>query len=313
MRRFLIPLLLVVAIMLGCSPRPAGSGKLQVVATTGIVADVVRQVGGEFVEVTTLLPPGTDAHSYTSRPEDVVMLSKARLVFANGAGLEEFLAPLLENAGAKERLVEVSNKIPLLEFEMKDEHEEQHEQHDHAAGGEHKHAFDPHTWFSPKNVILWVDTIAEALSQADPAHRATYQKNAEAYKAQLQELDAWIADQVAQIPPQNRKLVTDHRIFGYFARDYGFEQIGAIIPSFSTEASPSAQELATLEDAIRAYGVKAIFVEEIGNQQLAEQVSRDTGVRLVALYHDLGPAGSEADTYLKYMRYNVAQIVEALK
>lgn len=293
MRRFLIPLLLVVAMMLGCSPRPAESGKLQVVATTGIVADVVRQIGGEFVQVNVLLPPGSDAHEYTPRPEDAVILSKAQIVFANGAGLEEFLRPLLENAGAMERLVEVSRDVPLLTQE--------------------DGALDPHVWFDPNNVILWVDTITQALTQADPAHRAEYQKNAEAYKGQLRELDAWIREQVAQIPLESRKLVTDHRVFGYFVRAYGFEQIGALIPSVSTEASPSAQELATLEDAIRAYDVKAIFVEEIGNQQLAEQVSRDTGVRLVALYHDLGPAGSEVDTYLKYMRYNVSQIVQALK
>lgn len=303
MRHFLIPLLLVAAIVLGCSPRPAESGKLQVVATTGIVADVVRQIGGEFVQVEVLLPPGSDAHEYTPRPEDAVMLSKAQIVFANGAGLEEFLRPLLENAGALERLVEVSREMSLLEIEK------EHEGTTHT----HEHVFDPHTWFDPNNILLWVDTITQALAQADPAHRAEYQKNAEAYKGQLRELDAWIREQVAQIPPENRKLVTDHRIFGYFARTYGFEQIGALIPSVSTEASPSAQELAALEDAIRAYNVKAIFVEEIGSQQLAEQVSRDTGVRLVSLYHDLGPAGSEVDTYLKYMRYNVTQIVQALK
>lgn len=293
MRRFLISFLLVAAIVLGCSPRPAESGKLQVVATTGIVADVVRQIGGEFVQVNALLPPGSDAHEYTPRPEDAVILSKAKIVFANGAGLEEFLRPLLENAGATERLVEVSRDVPLLTQE--------------------DGVLDPHVWFDPNNILLWVDAITQALTQADPAHRAEYQKNAEAYKGQLRELDAWIREQVAQISPESRKLVTDHRIFGYFARTYGFEQIGALIPSVSTEASPSAQELATLEDAIRAYGVKAIFVEEIGNQQLAEQVSRDTGVRLVELYHDLGPAGSEVDTYLKYMRYNVSQIVQALK
>lgn len=305
MRRFIFSLLLVAAIVLGCSPRPTESGKLQVVATIGIVADVVRQIGGEFVQVNVLLPPGSDAHEYTPRPEDVAILSKAKIVFANGAGLEEFLRPLLENAGATERLVEVSHDVPLLKGEGEEEH--------HQNEGAHEHAVDPHTWFDPNNVLLWVDTIAQALSQADPAHRAEYQKNAEAYKGQLRELDAWIREQVAQIPPENRKLVTDHRIFGYFARTYGFEQIGALIPSVSTEASPSAQELAALEDAIRAYGVKAIFIEEIGSQQLAEQVSRDTGVRLISLYHDLGPAGSEVDTYLNYMRYNVTQIVQALK
>lgn len=301
-RRFI--LFLVLLSLLACAPRAATNERLYVVATTQIVADVVRQIGGKWVQVEALLPPGSDAHEYTPRPQDSVMLSKAQIVFANGAGLEAFLQPLLENAGATARLIEVSKDVPLLKIG---------EESRKGTSAEGQLTVDPHAWFDPNNVLLWVDTIAQALSQADPAHEAEYRKNAEAYKAQLRELDAWIREQVAQIPPENRKLVTDHRVFGYFAQRYGFEQIGAVIPSFSTEASPSAQELAALEDAIRTYGVKAIFVEEIGNQALAEQVSRDTGVRLVTLYHDLGPEGSEVDTYLKYMRYNVSEIVKALR
>ncbi len=302
LRRFAFFLTLLA--LIGCAPRSQEDRRLYVVATTPIVADVVQQIGGEWVQVETLLPPGSDAHQYTPRPQDSVMLSKAQLVFANGAGLEVFLQPLLENAGATAQLIEVSKDVPLLRME---------EEPNDGTSAQEEHAADPHTWFDPNNVLIWVDTIVQALSQADPTHAAEYRQNAEAYKAQLRELDAWIRDQVAQIPPENRKLVTDHRVFGYFAQRYGFEQVGTVIASFSTEASPSAQELAALEEAIRAYGVKAIFVEEIGNQALAEQVSRDTGVRLVTLYHDLGPAGSEVDTYLKYMRYNVTEIVKALR
>ncbi|MEJ5239586.1 MAG: metal ABC transporter substrate-binding protein [Anaerolineales bacterium] len=302
LRRFVFFLTLLA--LIGCAPRSQEDRRLYVVATTPIVADVVQQIGGERVQVETLLPRGSDAHQYTPRPQDSVMLSKAQLVFANGAGLEVFLQPLLENAGATAQLIEVSKDVPLLRME---------EEPNEGTSDQEEHAVDPHTWFDPNNVLIWVDTIVQALSQADPTHAAEYRQNAEAYKAQLRELDAWIRDQVAQIPPENRKLVTDHRVFGYFAQRYGFEQVGTVIASFSTEASPSAQELAALEEAIRAYGVKAIFVEEIGNQALAEQVSRDTGVRLVTLYHDLGPAGSEVDTYLKYMRYNVTEIVKALR
>ncbi len=301
----------------GVASAPADEGKLPVVATIPVVSDVVKQIGGDFVRVETLLPIGSDVHQYVPRPQDSVTISKARLIFAHGAGLETFLEPILENAGAKDRLIEVSRDVPLVEFKAAEsEHEDEHQaMHDHDHEHEHdlEHKFDPHTWFNPNHVMIWADTIAEALSQADPAHASVYRKNAEAYKAQLKELDNWIREQVAQIPPERRKLVTDHLAYGYFAQQYEFEQIGAVLPSFSTEAAPSAQELAALEQAIRSHGVPAIFVEEIGNQALAEQIARDTGVRLVQLYHDLGPAGSEADTYLKFMRYNVTQIVQGLK
>ena len=317
LRRSLLMILLVFSLLAsacGAASAPGGEGKLLVVATMPVVSDVVRQVGGDFVHVETLLPIGSDVHQYVPRPQDSVMVSKARLIFAHGAGLEKtFLKPILENAGAKDRLIKVARDVPLIKFEgAESEHQGEH-QGEQQAMHEHKHDFDPHTWFDPNNVMIWVDTIAEALSQADPSHASVYRKNAEAYKAQLKELDAWIREQVAPIPPERRKLVTDHRAYGYFAQRYGFEQIGAVLPSFSTEAAPSAQELAALEQAIRSYGVPVIFVEEIGNQALAEQVARDTGVRLVQLYHDLGPAGSEADTYLKFMRYNVTQIVQGLK
>jgi manganese/iron transport system substrate-binding protein len=310
LRRSLLMILLAFSLLAsacGAASAPGGEGKLLVVATMPVVSDVVRQVGGDFVRVETLLPIGGDVHQYVPRPQDSVMVSKARLIFAHGAGLETFLEPILENAGAKDRLIEVARDVPLIKFEGA-ESEHQGEQQ-----AMYEHGFDPHTWLDPNNVMIWADTIAEALSQADPAHASVYRKNAEACKAQLKELDAWIREQVAQIPPERRKLVTDHRAYGYFAQRYGFEQIGAVLPSFSTEAASSAQELAALEQAIRSYGVPVIFVEEIGNRALAEQIARDTGVRLVQLYHDLGPAGSEADTYLKFMRYNVTQIVQGLK
>ena len=127
-------------------------------------------------------------------------------------------------------------------------------------------------------------------------------------------MDAWIREQVAQIPPQNRKLVTDHLLFGYFAERYGFEQVGAIIPAYSTAAQPTAQEVAEIENAIRTLGVKAVFVGKTVNPALAQRVAEDTGIRLVGLYHgSLSEPGGEAATYLDYLRYNVTQIVNALK
>ncbi|MBU2611584.1 MAG: metal ABC transporter substrate-binding protein, partial [Chloroflexi bacterium] len=240
---------------------------------------------------------GTDPHTFEPRPQDAAAIADAAILFANGAGLEEFLQPLLESAGATDKLVEVSAGIELLAFEE-----------------EHLEAGDPHTWMDPNNVILWAENIAAALSAADPQHAADYQANAAAYIAELRDLDAWIRSEVAQVPAESRLLVTDHGVFSYFADEYGFTQVGTITSSFSTNASPSAQELAALEDDIRSFGVRAVFVGETANQSLAAQVAADTGIQIVILYHasltdDSGPVPS----YLEFMRYNVNAIVNALK
>jgi len=288
----------------GGNARDTGD-RLQVLATTSIVADVVEQVGGDYVEVTTLLPLGTDPHTFEPRPQDAAAIADSTIVFANGAGLEEFLQPLLESAGATDKFVEVSAGIELLAFE--EEHLEGDEEHEHEGG-------DPHTWMDPNNVILWAENIAAALSAADPEHAADYQANAEAYIAALADLDAWIRAEVAQVPAESRLLVTDHGVFSYFADEYGFTQVGTITGSFSTNASPSAQELAALEDDIRSFGVRAVFVGETANQSLAEQVAADTGIQIVIIYHaSLTDDFGLAPSYLEFMRYNVNAIVNALK
>lgn len=309
----LIPLLILTLLASACAPAstqtPAPTGAaLNVVATTSIVADVVRQVGGEHVAVTSLLPLGSDPHAYEPAPQDVARISQADLLFANGAGLEEFLAALIENAGAAERVVEVSTGIELLEFEghaEEEEHEEEEEEHEEG---------DPHTWVDPNNVKVWVENIRAALAERDPANAAAYQANADRYLAELDALDAWVRQQVDQIPAEKRKIVTDHLVFGYFAERYGFEQVGAIISGYSTMAAPSALEVAAIEDAIRELGVPAVFVGQTVNPSIAQRVAEDTGTRLVLLYHgSLSEPGGPAATYLDFIRYNVTAIVEALK
>jgi ABC-type Zn uptake system ZnuABC Zn-binding protein ZnuA len=280
----------------GGTPAATG-GRLQVLATTSIVADVVAQVGGKYITLTVLLPAGADPHAFSPQPQDAAALADADIIFANGAGLETFLPPLLDSGGATGKVVEVSTGITLQPL----------------PGGDAS-AGDPHTWMDPNNVLLWTQNIAAALSSADPAHAADYAANAAAYAASLRDLDAWVRAQVEQVPPANRMLVSDHAVLGYFAARYGFTQAGSITGSFSSEAAPSAQELAALEDKIRADGVRAIFVTEASNQSLADQVARDTGIQSVWLYHaSLTEASGPAPTYLDFMRYNVNAIVNALK
>lgn len=292
--------ILTLAALAACSTPASTStpGGLPVVATTSLIGDVARQIGGDSVSVNVLLPLGADPHSYEPRPQDVAALTDAEIVLVNGFGLEATLEPLLENA---KNIVIVSDGIEALLFES-----------EHA--GEEEGGFDPHVWQDPNNVIVWAHNIADAFAQADPIHADEYAANAEKYIAELISLDAWIEKQVALIPDANRKIVTDHTAFGYFAIRYGFEQIGAVIPSLSTGASPSAQELAALEDAIRSSGVKAIFVGSTVSPDMSRRVADDTGVRLVTLYTgSLSESGGGAESYLEFMRYNVSAIVEALR
>lgn len=301
-RKF-IPVVVLASLLLTACGRatPSGPSGLKVVTSSTIVGDVTRQVGSDLIELTVLFPPGADPHTFEPRPQDVAAISEADVIVINGLGLEEALEPTLE-ANAKGVVIHASEGIEVLAFEG-----EEHEGEEHEGG-------DPHTWTDPNNVIVWTENIAAALADADPSNAATYRANADAYIASLRELDGWIRSEVEQIPAERRKLVADHLAFGYFAEEYGFEQIGALVGSFSTNAAPSAQELAALEDTIKAQNVTAVFVGKTVNPELAAQVAQDTGTKLVFLYTgSLSEAGGEADSYIKFMRYNVNAIVEALK
>jgi ABC-type Zn uptake system ZnuABC Zn-binding protein ZnuA len=285
----------------------ASGSRLKVVATTTIVGDVVRSVGGENVEVSVLIPTGVDEHAYEPTAREVATASDANLIFINGAGLEPFIERMMKNAGGSARLIAVSEGVPLLQGQISGESASVDDDH---AGEEG----DPHVWTDPNNVLIWVDTIEKTLREEDPDHAGDYQKNAATYREQLKSLDAWVLEQVSQIPKEKRLLVTDHMVFTYFASRYGFQQVGAIVPGYSTAAAPSAQEIAALEDTIRTMNVPAIFVGNSVNQDLADRVTRDTGTQLVeirtgSLTAEDGPAPS----YIDYIRYNVNAIVTALK
>lgn len=275
--------------------------RLRVVATTNIVADVVANVGGDSIELKTLLPAGTDPHTYQPTPQDLRAVTNAHAIFANGAGLEAFLDEMIQNAGGDAPVIPVSHGVALLALPAEEE--------EHGDG-----EVDPHTWFDPNNVVIWVRNIERALRALDPANAEMYGANAEAYTEELKALDAWIREQVAQVPAERRKIVTDHRVFDYLAEEYGFEVIGAVVETFSTAAEPSAQELVTLEDKISKYGVPAIFVGRTVNPRLAARVAEDTGIKLVPLYTgSLSEPGGEADSYIEFMRYDVSAIVQALR
>jgi ABC-type Zn uptake system ZnuABC Zn-binding protein ZnuA len=283
--------------------------KLKVVATTSIIGDVVQNVGGDMIDLTVLLPLGSDPHAFEPTPRDLVSVAEAHLVFINGLGLEEFLAKMLQNAGSQAAVVAVSNGADFREFDAGDEPGLETEGEEH-----HHQGVDPHLWMTPVNVVVFVRNIEHALSALDPTNAKAYQANAEAYTARLTELDIWIQAQIETIPVESRKLVTDHDTFGYYADRYGLEIIGAVLPAYSTNAKPSAQELAALQNAIGQSKIKAVFVGTTVNPALARQVAEDTGLKLVPLYTgSLGEPGSGAESYLDYIRFNTDAIVEALK
>ena len=299
--------------------------KIKVVATTTFVRDVVSRVGGEEIELKGILPYGANPHAYQPTPQEVAAVNEADVVFANGANLEVFLDDLIQNAGGDAQVVHVSKGIDLREFTEKGEshdHEES-EDHGHQEGEDHHHDegngheqgnVDPHVWFDPNNILIWVDNIEDTLILLDPENAETYRENAEAYREELRDLDTWIRDQVSQIPEENLELVTDHTVFGYFAEEYGFQQVGTVISAPTTEAEPSGQQIAALMETIEEYDVKAIFVGKDLDPNLSQRVADDTGVELVGLYFSsLTKTDGPASTYLDFMRYNVEAIVEVLQ
>jgi manganese/iron transport system substrate-binding protein len=439
------------------TPPVAAAPTLNVLAAQSFLADIAQNVAGDRLKVEALIPPGVDPHIFEPTPADVRKVADSDVLIVNGAGFEEFLANLLENAGGERLVIEASKGLSSrtaregevavmspeeltdalcveaadlflaaeeiaagadqasavevgahAEKEADHGHDQEHT-HDHdgmfwqvtlnrqtdgtyagflkwdaeggeiaiatgdgalvvtgidtgaaldaeetltlncsgltqamimdvekgeyllaltgfrapqatlmisTPGGHHHHdEGDPHFWLDPTNVVTYVANIRDGLISVDPAGAEVYRANAERYIAQLNELDRFIASEVAAIPEANRKLVTNHESFGYFADRYGFRIIGTIVPGVSTGVSPSAQQLARLIERVRDAGARVTFLETGANPQLAEQLARETGLTIVSdLYtHSLSEADGPAPTYIDMMRYNVKRIVEALK
>jgi ABC-type Zn uptake system ZnuABC Zn-binding protein ZnuA len=270
-----------------------------VVTSNTVLADLVAQVGGEMVQVRSLAPRGADPHTFQPTPDAMTRLAQARLVFFNGAGLEEWWTKTIK--GAKRPgvpVIELSKGLATLTLPG--------EGHGHAAEP------DPHAWLDPILAKTYVDRIREALAGVDPPHAAAYAARATAYQGELDALDAWIRDEVAQVPAARRKLVTFHDAFQYFAKRYGLAARGYIVPSPGKE--PSAKAMAALVQRIKREQIPAVFAEADFNAKLLEVLGRDAGVRVVTnLYDGSLSDGPPADSYLNLMRHNVRTIVGALK
>ena len=284
--------------------------KLNIVTTSNIVADWVRAIGKDRVDAFPLLPANADPHTYQPGAQDIARLADADLVFSVGLSLEGvWLDELVENAAQNpEKIVALGYVVdPIDSVEILKEHGEEGEEDGHGA-------LDPHFWFDPLRVQQAVNSIAAQLSTADPAGQALYRDNAAAYNRELEDLHAWISEQVETLPKERRILVTSHDSFQYFAQRYGFEVAGAIFP-VTTEAEPTAQDLAELIETIEHEGVPAVFTEKSHSERLAMRVAEETGATLIGGLHtgSLGDEDGEAGNYLGLMRYNTTTMVEALR
>ncbi len=281
---------------------------MPVVASFSILGDLVKVVGGERVAVTTLVGPDEDAHTFEPKPADAKTILASKLMVLNGMHFEPWAEKLAKSAGYKgDTLVASKGVKPRAMPE-----EEGHEDKAHDAGGHH-HDIDPHAWQNPNNVILYVRNIAAGLSKADASGAAAYKANAEAYVKELQALDTSIKTQLGTIPAAKRKVITSHDAFGYFGAQY---KVSFLAPQgVNTDAEPSAKEVAQLIRQIKREKIKAVFVENMSNPKLIEQLSKDAGATVGAtLYSDsLSPADKPGPTYLKMMNHNLTQLVAGMK
>ncbi|MBR0876841.1 zinc/manganese transport system substrate-binding protein [Bradyrhizobium japonicum] len=285
MRRLLLCVLLLIA-----SPLHAAE-RLNVVASFSILGDFVRNVGGDRVDVTTLVGPDSDVHVYTPAPSDAKRIADAKLVIVNGLGLEGWLPRLVQSAGSKAQVVTVSAGIAPLKLGS---------------------AADPHAWQSVPNARIYVSDIANALAAADPDDAEFFRARAKAYLDKLEALDREVREAVAKIPPERRKVISTHDAFGYFAAEYGVQFVAPL--GVSTETEPSARDIAAIIGQIKAQKIPAVFLENISDDRLIRRIAAETGAKVGGTLISDGLTGEKglAPTYIDMVRHNIKALTSAL-
>ena len=293
---------LLVVVLVACSSGSAsptassGNGRIDVVATTTVFADLVQQVGGSHVKAASLVPRGGDVHTFEPKPGDVQTISRAKLLVMNGLGLDDWLEDTITTASATGTpLVKLGEGLSDIEL----------------LPGEDTGTKNPHLFMDVTYTERYVDEIAAALAQVDPAHASDYRSGAAAYKTRLTALDASVRQKIATIPEANRKVVTFHDAFPYYAREYGITIVGTAVEAPGQD--PTAGYTAHLIDEIKASGVKAIFSEVQFPTKLVDQLSAETGVKVVANLYDDSVGDPPVDTYEGVITWDTDQLVAALK
>lgn len=321
-----------------------GAERLRVVTTTTQLADFSAVVGGDDIELTSLMKPGSSAHHFDPTPGDLLAIGKADVLVINGAGLDEFIESSIDASGFKGTIIDASSGVDLTaakaitqegkaaqEGNAAQEGAAAHEDHDHSDHAEHEHGdeaghdehgddhdhgdINPHLWTAPMQAADMVSEIAAGLAKADPAHSADYTERAESYNGKLSEMNDWIAAEFEKVPVEDRVLVTGHDSLRYYLHEYNIAYAGSLLPSFEDNAEPSAAEVDALVAAIKERGVKAIFVESSLSPKLAQTVAKEAGVKVIdadTLYVDsLGPQGSGAESYISATLHNTQVILDA--
>lgn len=293
---------LVVAALAGllAADGAAAQEKLNVVASFSILGDLVKEVGGDKVEITTLVGPNSDAHVYSPSPADTKRLADAKVVFINGLGFEGWITRLVKASGTRAPVVVASKGVKPRKMEPG-------EQHDHDHGGA-----DPHAWQSVANVKIYVANIRDALVKTDPAGQAAYEANAKAYLGKLDALEQEVRDFVARIPAERRRIITTHDAFGYFRDAYGLDFIAP--QGVSTESEVSAKDVARIIIQIRRQKIPAVFIENVTDPRLVKRIAEETGAKIGGtLYSDaLTDAKGDAPTYIDMIRHNIKALGAAL-
>ena len=281
---------LLLASLLSASPLKAAE-RLNVVASFTIVADFVRNVGGDRVNLATLVGASGDAHVYTPAPSDAKRIAEARLVIINGLGLEGWLPRLVQSSGSKAQVVTASNGIAPLRL-----------------GSE----ADPHAWQSIPNAKVYVTNISNALTAADPEHAEFFRSQTKAYLEKLDQLDREIRAAVAKIPPERRKVISTHSAFGYFAAEYGIQFIAPL--GVSTETEPSARDIAGIINQIKSQKIPAVFLENISDDRLIRRIAAETGAKVggTLISDSLTDEKGPAPTYIDMVRHNIKALTSAL-
>lgn len=314
---------------------------IEVVTSFSILADMVKTVGADQVNVVSLVPADGNSHEVELTPRDIKKMSSpdTQLLFVNGLGLDSWTDRLLASSGFQGKVIVASDGVKVRKLDEaadhdvhdhhaadKDDHDSR-EEHDHEEGHEHEHEkdhdhghghghdhgdFDPHAWQDLANGQVYVRNIARALSQADPANAALYEGNARDYIQQMQALDEQVRKAMADIPAERRKIVTTHDAFGYFADAYGLEVIAPL--GISTSAEPSAKDISAVIRQIKEQKIPAVFLENVKNNKLQDQIARETGAKVGGmLYSDALATSGEAASYLGMMRHNTGVITEAIR
>jgi zinc/manganese transport system substrate-binding protein len=291
---------LVIALIICLAPTWAqAQTKLEIIASMSIIGDLVRQIGGERVNVTTLVGAGGDTHTFQPAPQDARRVAQARLVFINGLGLEGWLPRLVQSSGSKAQIITVSKGVQAIR--------------DTGDGHGHGQNLDPHAWQNIANAKIYTRNIRDALSGADPQGATFYAARTDQYLAELDRLETEIKTGLAQIPPERRRIITSHDAFGYFAKAYGLNFVAP--QGVSTEAEASSRDVARIIRQIRSEKIPAVFLENISDPRLMTQIAQETGAKIgPRVYSDsLSVETGPAPTYLDMMRYNLRAFVDALR